>query len=260
MDLREDIRDGVATLTLDRPDSLNAITDAMIEALDAALDRLGRDPAVGAIVLTGAGRAFCAGGDVKGMKGNASTLTPEERIENLRAKHRTVLKLHEVPKVTIAAINGAAAGAGLCLALACDFRIAARSAKLTTSFVKVGFAGDFGGIWFLTRLVGGARARELYLLSEKIGAERALELGLVGRVVDDAALADETLGLARTFATGPRLAYGYVKRNARIAETGSLAETLDSEAINQIRLANSADHTEAIAAFREGRAPVFTGR
>ena len=258
--LAEQIENGIATLTFNRPDSLNAISDDMLVLLREALFRLGRDPSIAVIALTGAGRAFCAGGDVKGMKGATSELSYEQRVGDLRWKHDVLRQLAEVPKLTVALVNGSAAGAGLGIALACDLRIATASAKFITSFVKVGFAGDFGGSYFLTKLLGSARARELYLLSEKLDAAEAFRIGLVTRVHADERFDEESRALLRDLASGPRLAYGYIKRNIQTAETGSLQQTLDAEASHQIRLATSEDHTEAIRAFRDKRAPIFRGR
>ena len=168
--------------------------------------------------------------------------------------------LHEIPKPTIAALPGAAAGAGLSLALACDLRIAAAGAKLTTAFAKVGLSGDFGGSWFLTRIVGTAKARELYLLSDVILAEEAERTGLVNRVVPPENLAAEAKALAERLASGPRITLGYIQRNLNLAETGSLNHALDNEALNHSRSAMTEDHAEAAKAFVEKRKPVFRGK
>ncbi|HZG28955.1 MAG TPA: enoyl-CoA hydratase-related protein [Ensifer sp.] len=257
---RIEIIDAIATITLNRPDNLNALSDEMIFGLIDDLKQLARQADVGAVIVTGAGRAFCSGGDVKGMKGNKSELTFEDRVELLRRRHDLVKALYEFPKITIAMVNGAAAGAGFALALACDFRIAGRSSKFLTSFVNVGFAGDFGGTYFLSRLLGPTKAKELYLTSERLDAERALSLGIVSKVCEDEALPAETRAFARTFADGARIAHSYLKRNFRAAETGSLQDVLDLEAIHQIRLTATEDHAEALRAFAEKRKPVFKGR
>jgi len=257
MDLVETLADGVATLRLNRPEAANALSLAMFDGLIEAIPRLGRDPKVRAIVITGTGRAFCAGGDVKAMQGQTGSL--EQRYDELQRKHGGILALSQCPKVTIAAINGAAAGAGLVLALACDLRLATRSARFVTSFANVGFAGDFGGSFFLSRLLGLHRAQELYLLSEKIDAEEAFRLGLLTRVVPDEAFSGEVERMAARIASGPTAAYRYMKRNFEIARTGTLPEVLAAEAQHQIRLTQTADHAEAVAAFREKRTPVFTG-
>ena len=164
-----------------------------------------------------------------------------------------------MPKITIASIPGAAAGAGLSIALACDFRIAARGAKITTAFAKVGLSGDFGGTYFLTQLVGSAKAKELYLLSDVILAEEAERLGVVNRAVDPKELEAETMALAKRFANGARITQGLMKRNLNIAEKGDMLLSFDTEALNHSRTAQTADHAEAAKAFVEKRAPVFKG-
>jgi 2-(1,2-epoxy-1,2-dihydrophenyl)acetyl-CoA isomerase len=168
--------------------------------------------------------------------------------------------LRDMPKPTIAMVNGVAAGAGMSLALACDLRIGGESARMTTAFAKVGLSGDYGGTYFLTQLVGPAKARELYLTAEIVDAARLLALGLVTRIVPDNSLMSETMALATTFAAGPRVAHRYIKRNLKVAEEGSLADTLDAEAFGMLRCRETADHAEAATAFVEKRAPVFTGR
>ena len=258
-DLLETMEDGIAWLTLNRPDRLNAFSPAMLLAFGEALQRLSEDPGVGAVIVTGAGRGFCAGGDVKTMPERASQGF-EERVEGLRRMHRLPMLLRTMPKVVIAMDNGPAVGAGLGLAMACDLRIAGRSARFGTGFAGVGYSGDFGGSWTLTRLVGTAKTRELYLLGEIIDAETAQSLGLVNRVVDDDALHDEAAALARRIADGPRIAYGYMKRNLFAAETEPLATVLEMEAVHQARTAMTEDHLEASRAFAEKRRPVFKGR
>jgi 2-(1,2-epoxy-1,2-dihydrophenyl)acetyl-CoA isomerase len=227
-----------------------------------ALARLGADSEIGAVVLTGAGRAFCAGGDVKAMaEGQAfGEASLEDRAQRLRARMEVSRWLHEMPKPTIAMVRGAAAGAGLAIAMACDLRVAADSAKFTTAFARVGFSGDFGGAYFLTKLAGPARARELYLTAERFDADRALALGIVNRVVPDARLEEETMALAARLARGPRVAHRYIKRNMNAAESGSLAEVLDLEAWHQARTGATEDHREGARAFAERREPVFRGR
>ena len=261
-DLIENIKDGVAVLTMNRPDRLNALSGPMLDALLEALPRLAEDPNVGCVVLTGAGRGFCAGGDVKAMAEGRemSGDTLEERAQGLRNKMETSRWLHEMPKPTIAMVRGAAAGAGLSLALACDLRIAGESAKFGTAFARVGYSGDFGGSYYLTQLVGTAKARELYYTAELVDAQRALTLGLVNRVVGDDRLEEETLALAGKIARGPRIALRYMKRNLNAAENGSLGELLDLEAWHHTRTGQTDDHREATKAFVEKREPVFRGR
>jgi 2-(1,2-epoxy-1,2-dihydrophenyl)acetyl-CoA isomerase len=194
MDLLESIKDGVATLTMNRPDRLNAMSGPMLDAMLEALNRLAEDPAVGAVVLTGAGKGFCAGGDVKAMAEGAEFAggTMEEKAQALRSRMETSRLLHEMPKPTIAMVRGAAAGAGLSLALACDIRVASDNARFGTAFARVGYSGDFGGSYYLTQLVGTAKARELYYTAELVDAAQALALGIVNRVVPDARLEEET--------------------------------------------------------------------
>lgn len=258
-DLLESIEYGIAWLTLNRPDRLNAFSPTMLQSLSEALQRLGANAEVGAIVITGAGRGFCAGGDVKTMESRAAQGF-EERVEELRRMHQLPLLLRTIPKIVIAMVNGPAVGAGLGLALACDLRIAGRSARFGTGFAGVGYSGDFGGSWSLTRLVGTAKARELYFLGDIIDSAEAASLGLVNRVVDDEALHREALALARRIADGPRVAFGYMKRNLFAAETEPLAAVLEMEAVHQARTAMTEDHLEASRAFVEKRRPTFRGR
>jgi 2-(1,2-epoxy-1,2-dihydrophenyl)acetyl-CoA isomerase len=261
-DLLEVVEDGVALLTLNRPDRLNAMSQAMLDELEEALPRLADDGSVGVVVLTGAGRGFCAGGDVRAMaEGNEMAgATLEERAPGLRARMEVSRYLHEMPKPTIAMVRGAAAGAGLSLALACDLRIAGDTARFGTAFARVGYSGDFGGSYFLTRLVGTAKARELYFTADLLDAQQALGLGLVNRVIPDARLEEETMALATRLAQGPRIAYRYMKRNLNAAETGSLTELMDLEAWHHTRCGMTEDHREAAKAFVEKRQPVFRGR
>ncbi len=261
-DLLEAVKDGVATLTLNRPERLNAMSGPMLDGLLEALPRLAEDAAVGAVVLTGAGRGFCAGGDVKAMAEGSEMggVTLEERAQALRGRMEVSRWLHEMPKPTIAMVRGAAAGAGLSLALACDLRIAGDSARFGTAFARVGYSGDFGGSFFLTQLVGTAKARELYFTADLLDAQQALALGLVNRVIPDARLEEETLALATRLANGPRIALRYMKRNLNAAESGTLEELLDLEAWHHTRCGMTEDHREAAKAFVEKRQPVFKGR
>jgi len=258
-DLIETIEDGVAILTLNRPERLNAFSTEMMTGLREALPRLATDDAVGAIVITGAGRGFTAGGDVKNMA-NRTGQSFEQRLESYRAMHVIPQLMRSLPKVIIGMVNGPAVGAGFGLALACDLRIAGHSARFATGFANVGYSGDFGGSWLLTRLVGTAKARELYFLNEMLSAEQALAIGMVNRVVDDAALREETLAMARRIADGPRVALGYMKRNLHAAETEPFSVVLEMEGIHQTRTAQTDDHKEAVTAFAEKRKPRFRGR
>ena len=261
-DLLENVKDGVAVLTLNRPDRLNAMSRPMLDALLEALPRLAEDPAVGVVVLTGAGRGFCAGGDVKAMaEGNElGGQTMEEKAQALRGRMETSRWLHEMPKPTIAMMRGPAAGAGLSLAMACDLRVASDTARLGTAFARVGYSGDFGGSYYLTQLVGTAKARELYFTADLLDAPQALALGLVNRVVPDARLEEETMALASRLARGPRVALRYMKRNMNAAESASLKEMLDLEAWHHTRTGMTDDHREAARAFVEKREPQFKGR
>jgi 2-(1,2-epoxy-1,2-dihydrophenyl)acetyl-CoA isomerase len=258
--LLEAVSDGVATLTLNRPERLNALSTPIMDGLLEALPRLARDSAVGAIVLTGAGRAFCAGGDVKSMAEGRVERSIEEAVIHLRGRMEVSRLLHEIPKPTIAMVNGPAAGAGMSLALACDLRIAGQSARLVTAFANIGFSGDFGGSYFLSKLVGTGKARELYYTAEPLDATQALSLGVVNRVVADADLAKATMQLAQKLANGPRIALALMKQNFNAAENGSLAQLLDLEARRQVETGRTEDHKEAARAFVEKRAPAFAGR
>jgi 2-(1,2-epoxy-1,2-dihydrophenyl)acetyl-CoA isomerase len=259
-DLLESISDGVALLTLNRPERLNALSTPITGGLLEALPRLAQDPAVGAVVLTGAGRAFCSGGDVKSMAERPAERSLAEAVAHLRGRMEVSRLLHELPKPTIAMVNGPAAGAGLALALACDLRIAGRSARFITAFAKVGFSGDFGGSYFLAKLVGTGKARELYYTGEPLDATAALALGIANRVVPDDELLAATMALARQLAQGPRIALKLMKQHFNAAESGTLAELLDLEAQHQVETGRTEDHKEAVRAFVEKRAPVFAGR
>jgi len=264
-DLVAHIDDGVAVLTMNRPERRNALSQAMLDALARMLADCETNPDIGAVVLTGAGGAFCAGGDVKGMAARDDgdiAQSIDTRIHRQRLNQRaTAGRLYEMPKPTIAALPGAAAGAGLSLALACDLRIAADGAVMTTAFAKVGFSGDYGGTYFLSRLVGTAKARELYYLSDKVEMREALTLGLVNRVVPANDLMPATLDLAKRLASGPRVAYRYMKENLNRALSGAtMTDCLDLEATHHIHCALTDDHREAAKAFVEKRAPKFLGR
>ena len=251
--------DGVAIVTLNRPDRLNALNRALIEALPEQLAALAADRAVRCVVLTGAGRGFCAGGDIQEMVADAA-LTYEEEVAEQQRFHRAPALLFEMRKPTIAMVNGAAAGAGLSLALACDLRIAGASARFGTAFARVGFAGDFGGTWLLTHVAGTAVARELYFTGRLIDADEALRLGVVNRVVPDAALREETLALARDLAQGPAVAHAYMKENLNLALHARFEDALLAEARAHRRTGHTEDHREAARAFLEKRPPRFAGR
>jgi 2-(1,2-epoxy-1,2-dihydrophenyl)acetyl-CoA isomerase len=258
--LIEAISEGVVTLTLNRPDRLNALSTPIMDGLLEALPRLARDTAIGVVVLTGAGRAVCAGGDVKRMAEVPVERSIEDAVTHLRGRMEVSRLLHEIPKPTIAMVNGPAAGAGMSLALACDLRIAAQSARFVSAFANIGFSGDFGGSYFLSKLVGTGKARELYYTADPLDAAQALALGVVNRVVPDAELVDATMLLARKLAQGPRVALALMKQNFNAAENGTLVQLLDLEARRQIETGRTDDHKEAARAFVEKRRPEFTGR
>ena len=262
-DLLASLDDGVLTLTMNRPEARNAMSAAMNEALGRQLAAAELAPEVKCIVLTGAGRGFCAGGDVKGMAagGAEGAVTIDAAIHRQRVNQRaTSGKLFRIPKPTIAALPGAAAGAGLALALACDLRIMASTAIMTTAFARVGFSGDYGGTYFLTQLVGAAKARELYFLSDRVSAEEALRLGLTNWVCAPEELVERTRELARRLAGGPSVAYRYMKENLNRAMAGAFEDCMDLEATHHIHCGQTEDHREASRAFVEKREPVFRGR
>jgi 2-(1,2-epoxy-1,2-dihydrophenyl)acetyl-CoA isomerase len=265
-ELLADLDEGVLTLTMNRPEARNAMTGVMTAALAAVLARAELDPAVKCIVLTGAAGAFCGGGDVKAMAASGDGTVGDNSIDGAIHQQRvnqraTSGKLFTIPKPTIAALPGAAAGGGLALALACDLRIMASSAFLTTAFARVGFSGDYGGSYFLTQLVGSAKARELYYLSERVDAQEALRLGLTNWVCEPDELVDTTRALALRLAAGPTVAYRYMKENLnRAMSGGDLDDCLDLEATHHIHCGQTEDHREATKAFVAKREPVFHGR
>ncbi len=266
-ELLESIEQGIATLTMNRPDARNALTREMMLGLAEAMPRLAADPAVRLVVLTGAGSAFCAGGDVKGFAkraaGGASAseeMSFDQKVTDIRGRMEVSRWLHEMPKPTLAVIPGPAAGAGLSLALACDMRIAADDAKLTTAFSKIGVSGDFGGSYFLNHLVGAATAREMYFTGRVVRGDEAQKLGMVNRAVPAAQLAEAARAWALELAALPTIAIGYMKRNLNLGLRASLSDVLDTEAIHMIRTFETDDHKGAAAAFVEKRAPQFKGR
>lgn len=257
-----EIRDRVALITLNRPAARNALSDHLTPALRRMIKQCGDDPGVGALLITGAGTAFCAGGDVKGMGGNSNKaeMTFEDRVADLRTKQRTLTgALVAVRKPTVAALPGPAAGAGMALALACDIRIAGESAIMSTGYARIGLTGDYGIAWTLTRLVGTSRARELMFLSERIDARRCETLGLVNRVVPDGELRETAFALARSLAEGPSIALAHIKDNLDHALKSDFLDSMDQEAENMVRSSRTSDHKEAVRAFIDKRKPVFAG-
>lgn len=259
-----EIRERVAVITLNRPEARNALSDHLTPALRTMIRVCGENPEVGALLITGAGTAFCSGGDVKGMgahrKQSTLDMSFDERVADLQERQRLLTgALVAVRKPTIAALPGPAAGAGLAIAMACDMRIAAQSAFVSTGYLRVGLSGDYGIAWLLTRLVGTARARELMFTAEKVDAERAERIGLFNRVVPDAELRDAAFALARDMAQGPTLALRYMKDNLDEALAFDFATARDHEAERLIRGTMTADHREAVQAFIEKRKPNFKG-
>ena len=258
-----EIEERVATITLNRPEARNALSDHLTPALRRMIKQCGEDPAIGSILVTGAGTAFCTGGDVKGM-GNAAPKTDaslEDRVASLRTKQRTLTgALVAVRKPTLAALPGPAAGAGMAIALACDIRIASESAFMSTGYARIGLTGDYGIAWLLTRLAGTARARELLFLSERLDARRCEAIGLINRVVPDAELRETAFSIAKQLAEGPTFALGRIKDNLDFALAADLLESMDREAENMVWAARTTDHKEAVRAFVEKRKPAFVGR
>jgi enoyl-CoA hydratase/carnithine racemase len=255
-----DVKDRVATLTLNRPERLNALGDTLREDLHDAITKAAADPNVGVLIITGAGRGFCSGGDVKSMSERERTgeaPSPIDRFAPLR--DRTILAMRDCPKPIIAAVNGAAAGAGMNLAFACDMRIASSAAKFSQAFVKRGLAPDWGGTWFLPRVVGTAKAFELIFTGDSIDANEALRLGIVNAVVAPEELMAETRKLARKIADGPPVAIALAKRAIYHNEDVDLRAGLEFETFAQGLCRETEDSKEGVRAFIEKRAPVFRG-
>ncbi|MGH9456847.1 MAG: enoyl-CoA hydratase/isomerase family protein [Thermoanaerobaculia bacterium] len=252
-------RDGVAVVTLNRPDKLNALAGSMREDLVGALARAGEDETVRAIILTGAGRAFCAGGDIDAMRGMQERGDVEAFRALLDAGALVVQTIRSLPKIVIAMVNGVAAGAGCNLALACDFRIASTHAKLGETFVRIGLHPDWGGTWLLPRLVGPAKALEILATGRLVGAEEAAAIGIVDRLVPPERLEEETMALAKAIADGPPAVIADIKRAVHASAQNDLAAQLGLEKENQLRAFTAEDGREGVAAFSEKRAPKFRG-
>lgn len=231
---------GVRIITLNRPDRLNALTSSIMAPLADACAAAASDPAVGCVVVTGAGRGFCAGGDIKAGGADTAALPAnresgsraEQSFTRLRGFMETARLLHEMGKPTIAMVNGSVAGAGIGIAGACDLRFAGRSASFLTAFSNIGASGDFGSTWFWTKIVGTGVARELFLLGDKLSAEEAFAKGLYTRLYDDDALRDETLKAAHRLVDGPRMGFRYMKANLNNAEDWAFEAQFDAEALN----------------------------
>lgn len=262
--------DGVALITLNRPESLNSMGGELMPMLARYLEECERDREVRCVALTGAGRAFCAGGDVKGMQRrntgqaeggerNVAALLERGVAELRGAQDAVSLRLHTMGKPTVALVNGHAVGAGMSVALACDIRICSENAKFGTAFRNVGLSGDFGGSYFLQRIVGMGRARELYFTAEIFDARRALDLGIANSVVPVDRLLDEGLAFCAKLAAGPTASYARMKANLNLGATADLAAVLDQEALNMRISGMSRDSREAVLAFVEKREPRFLG-
>src|ERR1700752_108812 len=259
------IRDRVAVITLNRPEVRNAMSDTLTPALRTMIRTCGENPDVGALLLTGAGTAFCAGGNVKGMGAHRDKkkleMSYDEKVADLQERQRLLTgALASVRKPTIAALPGPAVGAGLAIAMACDIRIAAQSAFISTGYLRVALPGDYGMAWLLTRLVGTSRARELMFTAERVTAARCEAIGLVNRVVPDDKLQEEAFALAKALATGPAIALRYMKDNLDEALMFDFSTARDHEAERMIRSQKTADHREAVQAFIDKRKPVFAGK
>ncbi|MET4255255.1 2-(1,2-epoxy-1,2-dihydrophenyl)acetyl-CoA isomerase [Bradyrhizobium sp. S3.12.5] len=250
---------GLLTITMNRPERKNALNPEMVAGLVEAARRAADDPEVRAVLFKGAGGSFCVGGDVKSMAAGRAPLPFEVKMANLRRGMEVSRILHQMPKPVVAQLDGAAAGAGLSMALSCDLRVASESCKITTAFAKVGFSGDYGGTYFLTQLLGSARARELYLTSPVLTAKEAHAIGMVTKVVPDAEIDAAAHELALSLAQGPSIALGYIKRNINNAEHLPLEDCFDGEAIHHTRCSDTDDHKEAAKAFVEKRKPAFRG-
>ena len=268
-----ELDDGILTVTLNNPEVRNAFSQAMGAKLIAELRNAAADPGVRALIFTGSGDAFCAGGDVRTL----GSVDPNDKVamkwgdhpvwggleqRTMRVKSNADITtlLHTMGKPTIAMVRGPAAGAGLSMAAACDFRIASETAFFTTAFAKIGASGDLGSAYYLTKLVGPTKARELLFLSDKMGAAEALAIGLVSKVVANDDLEIETRAFARRLADGPPIALRYIKQNLIGAEAINMDTYLEAEARNMVRCFQTADSKEAVAAFRDKRSPRFSGR
>lgn len=251
--------DGVGLLTINRPERRNALAPAMYPGLHAALDAFASDPAVGCVMLTGAGTAFCSGGDIRDGSASRSGRRPsfEERVDQLGDWTSIVPRLAAHPQVVIGALPGPAVGAGLSLALACDLRIAARSATLVPGWGRLALSGDFGGSWYLTRMLGPARALEWLLDGRAMSADEAQAAGLVNRVSGDGSFQADARAWAAEIAAGPTVTWRYVKANIRTALRDDLPRALVQETANMVRSSSTHQHGEAVRAWQEKRPPTY---
>lgn len=262
------VEDKVAYVTFNRPDKLNALNHELGDQTIEHLTNAAQDASIGAVVVTGEGRAFSAGGDVVAMAERNPEVpgmitdsgTMEEAVDGLRRGQEISWLLHSMPKFTIAAVNGHAMGAGLGIAMSCDFRVASSKAKFGTAYANVGFGGDYGTTWQLTQLVGEAKAKELMILGDIITAEEAQRINLVNRVVEPEALMDTAREIATKVAHGPLVSFRYMKENINLAVRSDFRTILDREAFTHVRCGMTEDHIEGVTAFVEKRKPVFKGR
>jgi enoyl-CoA hydratase/carnithine racemase len=255
-----EVRERVAKISFNRPEAKNALTMDMKEAVYCLVRDLEEDPEVGCFLLTGEGSAFSAGGDTKRMKKEGKPPVMEDRQRQLRWEHELPRMLHRSSKPSIAALPGAAAGAAASIALSCDLRIASEKGFILMSFAKLGLSGDYGGSWFLTQLVGPAKAREIYFTAQRVDAQTCLDLGIFNRVVAKEKLQEEAFELAAQIASGPPIALGWMKANLNRALEADLDTCLRYEADRMVRGALTDDYVEAVAAFAEKRKPDFKGK
>lgn len=252
-----DVQDSVMSITLNRPEALNAFSPDMMDGLMEAIQEAKVNSDIRVVVLSGAGRSFSAGGDVKGMGGQKSPIDAYDHIGRL---NELILAMRELEKPIIGAVHGFAAGAGFNLALACDMIIAAEESKFVLSFAKVGLVSDGGGSFFLTRLVGPHKAKELLFHAEPITAKQAYELGILNQVHPQETLKEEVMKVAEKLSKGPGKAYGFMKRLVNQAMVSDLDEILEQERITQATMITTEDHKEGVRAFVEKREPLFKGR
>ncbi|MBI36143.1 MAG: enoyl-CoA hydratase [Alphaproteobacteria bacterium] len=257
-----EVEDQVATIMLNRPEKRNALGDVITPALRSTLSNLETNDDVRVIIITGAGKAFCSGGDVSGMKGKKETSERDRNdiINDLQEKQRTLsLRLYNLSKPTIAVIPGAAAGAGMSIALSCDMRICGTSGFFVTGFGNIGLSGDYGGSWQLTKIVGPAKAKELYFTGRRIESKEALSLGLINEVIEDDLLFEHSKEVARLVASKPPKAISFMKLNINQASEDNFETCLDWEAVRQIHCMETKDFSEGVSAFQEKRKPKFMG-